>query len=131
VQKCNFCYSRLTRGLQTACAEACPTGATKFGTREDLLAEAARRIGADPGKYVHKIYGQLEVGGTSILYLSPVPFEQLGFDTKLGDAPMASLTMNALSKVPNVVTVGSVLLGGIWWITNRRTEVAKKEGRRK
>jgi hypothetical protein len=24
-----------------------------------------------------------------------------------------------------------VLLGGIWWITNRRAEVAKKEGRRR
>ena len=31
VQKCNFCYHRLAQGLQTACAEACPTGATKFG----------------------------------------------------------------------------------------------------
>jgi formate dehydrogenase iron-sulfur subunit len=31
--------------------------------------------------------------------------------------------------VPDVVTVGSVLLGGIYWITNRRDEVARKEGK--
>jgi hypothetical protein len=36
-----------------------------------------------------------------------------------------------LELTPDVVTTGSVLLGGVWWITNRRGEVAKKEGRPK
>jgi hypothetical protein len=36
-----------------------------------------------------------------------------------------------LELTPDVVSTGSVLLGGVWWITNRRGEVAKKEGRRK
>jgi hypothetical protein len=35
-----------------------------------------------------------------------------------------------LSLVPDVVSVGTVLLGGVWWITNRRDEVARKEGKR-
>lgn len=128
IQKCDFCAPRLAQGIQTACAESCPTGATKFGTRDELLVEAAGRIVAEPGKYVAKIYGKEDVGGTSMLYISPVPFEQLGFDTKLGTTPMPLLTMNALSKVPNVVTVGGVLLAGIWWITNRRGEVQEHEG---
>jgi hypothetical protein len=29
-----------------------------------------------------------------------------------------------------VVSTGAVLLGGVWWITNRRTEVEKAEGKR-
>ena len=128
IMKCTLCAPRLAKGLPTACSEACPTGATKFGDREELLAEAATRINAEPGKYVAKVYGQQEVGGTSVLYLSPVPFEQLGFDTRLGDTPMPLLTHNALSKVPNVVTVGGVMLAGIWWITNRRNEVSEHEG---
>jgi formate dehydrogenase iron-sulfur subunit len=128
IQKCTFCAPRITKGLPTACAEACPTGATKFGDRDALLVEAAARIEAEPSKYVARIYGKDDVGGTSILYISPVPFEQLGFDTKLGKTPMPLLTMNALSKVPNVVTVGGVMLAGIWWITNRRSEVAAHEG---
>ena len=127
VQKCKFCAPRVTNGLQPACAEACPTGATKFGDRDELLREAYARINAEPDKYVHRIYGNHDVGGTSILYISSVPFEQLGFDTKLEQAPMPLLTWNALSMVPNVVTVGSVMLAGIWWITNRRTEVQKHE----
>ncbi|HTP14020.1 MAG TPA: 4Fe-4S dicluster domain-containing protein [Bacteroidota bacterium] len=127
IRKCVFCHDRLVQGLQPACAEACPTGATKFGDRDELLAEAFRRISAEPTKYVNKVYGQNEVGGTSILYVSAVPFEQLGFKTQLDTTPLPSLTWNALSKVPGVVSVGGVLLAGIWWITNRRVEVQRYE----
>jgi len=130
VQKCIFCAPRLAKGLQTACAEACPTGATKFGDREDLLREAMERIFTKPTELVHKIYGREEVGGTSVFYISPVPFEQLGFDTQLGSTPMPLLTLSALSKVPNVVGVGSTMLAGIWWITNRRSEVQQHEADR-
>jgi len=131
VQKCILCAPRLARGLQPACAEACPTGATKFGDRDDLLREAGERLSTKPAGYVQKIYGRKDVGGTSVFYLSPVPFEQLGFDTRLGEAPMPLLTMSALSKVPNIIGVGSVLLGGIWWITNRRNEVQQHEASEK
>ncbi|HYU34415.1 MAG TPA: 4Fe-4S dicluster domain-containing protein [Thermoanaerobaculia bacterium] len=31
VDKCNLCYHRITRGLTTACCEACPTGARMLG----------------------------------------------------------------------------------------------------
>ena len=43
---------------------------------------------------------------------------------------MPLLTYRVLSKIPNLVTLGGVLLGGIWWITNRREEVAKAERER-
>jgi formate dehydrogenase iron-sulfur subunit len=131
VQKCIFCSERLKQGLQTACAEACPTGATKFGDRDELLLEAGRRMAAEPGKYVPRIFGKEDVGGTSVLYLSPVPFEQMGFDVKLGKTPMPLLTANAMEKIPNVVTVGAVVLAGVWWITKRRDEVHQHEGSQK
>lgn len=129
VRKCILCHDRIAQGLPTACAEACPTGATTFGDRDDMLVEAMKRISADPTKYVHKIYGQSEVGGTSIFYLSSVPFEQLGFNTKLQTSPMPQLTWNALSKIPGVVSVGGVMLFGIYWITNRRREVQAFEAK--
>ena len=131
VQKCVLCHDRISKGLPTACSEACPTGATKFGDRDDLLREAAERIKADPTKYVNRIYGQQEVGGTSILYITSVPFEKLGFKTELQTAALPSLTWNALSKVPGIVTVGGTLLYGIYWITNRRSEVQEFERQQK
>jgi formate dehydrogenase iron-sulfur subunit len=36
-------------------------------------------------------------------------------------------TYRTLSQIPGLVTVGGVLLGGIWWITKRREEVARAE----
>ena len=33
--KCTLCYHRITRGLQPACAEVCPTGARVFGDLRD------------------------------------------------------------------------------------------------
>ncbi len=115
-------------GRPTACSEACPTGATKFGDRDDLLAEAHERIKAEPGKYIDHVYGETEVGGTSVLIISSVPFEQFGYRQDLLNSPLPQLTYQVLSKIPSFVSLGSVLLGGIWWITHRRDEVAAAEG---
>ena len=124
VRKCDFCVARVEAGQLPACAEACPVEATVAGTREELLAEAHRRIKEEPGKYHPHVYGETEVGGTSVLFLSPVPFESLGFETDLGSGPLPSLTWEALSKVPAVVSLGGAALFGIFWITHRRQEVA-------
>jgi len=129
VRKCTMCADRVANGKPTACAEICPTGATKFGERDALIAEAQQRIHDNPGNYVNHIYGLNEVGGTSVLLLSSVPFEQFGYSGQMLSEPMPLLTYRALSHVPDVVSLGGVLLGGIWWITNRRADVANAEGK--
>jgi formate dehydrogenase iron-sulfur subunit len=113
--------------LQPACAEACPAGATIFGEREELVRIAHERLAENPDDYVPRIYGLEEVGGTSVLYLSSVPFEDLGFKTNLQRSSMPVLTWNVLSKIPSIVTVGGVFLYGIYWITNRRDYVRTME----
>jgi formate dehydrogenase iron-sulfur subunit len=121
VKKCLFCFeNRVAQGRQPACAEACPTGATLFGDRDELLKTARERLAAEPDKYVQRIYGEREAGGTSILYLSSVPFEELGFKTTLASDSYPGLTWDILSKLPKVVSVGGAALAGIWWITSRR-----------
>jgi len=129
VRKCDMCSERLVNGLPTACAEACPTGATKFGERDELIPEAKDRIAKNPGQYVNHVYGLEEVGGTSVLLLSSVPFENFGYKTDLGGQPLPELTYRVLSHLPDVVTIGAVGLGGIWWLCNRKEEVAAAEGR--
>lgn len=84
VRKCRLCYDpggeydRLGQNREPACVKACTTGALKFGDRDALLAEAKSRISAD-SKYVNYIYGEKDQGGTSWLYISNVPFAELGF----------------------------------------------------
>jgi formate dehydrogenase iron-sulfur subunit len=129
VRKCDMCADRVAVGKQTACAEACPTGATKFGERNALIAEARDRIAKNPSGYVNHIYGLEEAGGTSVLRLSSIPFEKFDFPTNLGNRPMPWFTYRVLSRLPDVVTLVGAALGGIWWITNRREEVAASEGK--
>ncbi|HWQ03281.1 MAG TPA: 4Fe-4S dicluster domain-containing protein [Candidatus Nitrosotenuis sp.] len=127
VMKCDLCAARVARGEQPACVEACPAGATVFGTREEMLAEAQKRIRENPSGYVPRIYGAEEVGGTSVLFLSDVPFEKLGFVNPPQQLPMPTLTAAVISEVPTVVLVGGALLSALYWITQRRAEVALAE----
>lgn len=130
VRKCTFCADRLATGKINACAEACPTGATQAGEREALLKEARSRLAAEPDKYVQKIYGEHDAGGTSVLMLSSVPFSKLGLPDNLPAEPLPLLTFRVLSKIPTVAATGSCVLAGLWWLTNRKAEVALAEGRK-
>ena len=113
----------MSQGKPTACASVCPTQATVFGERDTLVEEARRRIQTDPDHYVDHIYGLQQAGGTSVLYLSCVPFEQLGFPPSSSETPYPKLTWEILSKIPNVVATGGVMMLGLWWICNRRNQL--------
>jgi len=73
VAKCRMDEHCRVAGGGPACTTACPTGATIFGPREQLLAEAKRRIAERPDLYVDHVWGEHEFGGTSVLYVSDVP----------------------------------------------------------
>ncbi len=92
VRKCGFCFDKISQdGGVPACVQICPNDALVFGKRSALLALAQERIRSRPAAYVDHIYGEHEAGGTSWLYLSSVPFEQLGF-VELGSVPPHRLT---------------------------------------
>jgi formate dehydrogenase iron-sulfur subunit len=103
-----------------ACVKACPADALKFGEREEMLAEGRRRIAARPDRYVDHIYGEHEAGGTSVLYLSRLPFEKIGFPT-LGPEPYPATSAIALGAVPPAVMALGGLLGGVYAFFKRRT----------
>ena len=110
IRKCDMCFGRIQEGKTPACVANCPTGALTFGKRSELLEEARHRIYTRPDRYVHHIFGEHEAGGTSFLYLAPVPFEQLGFPTHLGTTPYPAYTREFLYAVPLVLTVLPPLL---------------------
>ena len=112
IQKCSFCWDRLEKGQRPACVDACPTDALVFGTKRDLMEIARGRIYNHPDRYVHQIYGENEVGGTGWLYLSAVPFEEIGFRTDLGTSPYPGYTRDFLYGVPLVLFgLPAVMLG--------------------
>ena len=102
-----------------ACVKACPANCLQFGTREDMLQEAHSRISAQPEKYVDHIYGEKEAGGTSVLYLSSVSFDKLGFPD-VGTKPYPAFSKMALHAVPPAVIAVGALLGGAYAFLKRR-----------
>lgn len=92
VRKCTFCFERISRkGGRPGCADICPVESITFGKREDLLKLARQKIKEDPGRYLDRIYGEHEAGGTCWLYLAREPFTKLGF-LSLPSRPMPHLT---------------------------------------
>ena len=71
-----MCLDRQSKGSQPACAKTCPTGATLFGEREELI-----RIGRQRAKKFEKgyLYGETEGGGSAVLYVLPYGVEFAGF----------------------------------------------------
>jgi Fe-S-cluster-containing dehydrogenase component len=79
IVKCELCRERLAKGQEPGCTTVCPTQAVIYGHRDQLLAEAKRRIAANPGRYFeNRVYGENDGGGTQVLYLSRVGFDKIG-----------------------------------------------------
>ena len=121
IGKCTFCADRLADGQIPACAEACPFGALTFGTRKEMLEEARSRIQQDPDTYLDHIYGEIEAGGTSVLFLSAVPFEALGLPT-LDCAPVAQASVMVANATPLTFGSAMAVFSAIYWLTKRRNE---------
>jgi Fe-S-cluster-containing dehydrogenase component len=109
IVKCELCKERLAVGQQPACTSVCPAKAVIFGSRSDLLAEAKNRIKQNPGKYYQdRVFGEREGGGTQVLYLSHVPFENLGLP-QLPDESVPSKYLKWQKRVYSYLAVPVVL----------------------
>lgn len=123
ITKCTMCADRIAVGEAPACAKVCPTGAITFGERDELIAEAHRRIRSAPSEYIHHIYGEEEVGGTSVLHLSGAPFDMLGYPKDLPTEALSERTNLAMKAVPSVVMGLTVITGAIYGLLRRRMAV--------
>ncbi|MEA1948653.1 MAG: 4Fe-4S dicluster domain-containing protein [Thermodesulfobacteriota bacterium] len=127
IRKCTMCHPRVIEGKLPGCVEICPNEALTFGKRKDLIKIARDRIRKYPDRYVDHIYGENEMGGTSWLYLSGVPFKELGMREDLGVTPAPELTAGSLSTVPMVAGLWPVLLTGLYAVSKRKEKIAKIE----
>lgn len=123
ITKCTMCYDRITKeGGVPACVEICPAEVMRFGKRSELINLAHERIINNPGKYVDHIYGEHEVGGTSWLYLSSVPFNEIGLRTDIGATPIPNLSKSFLFGVKMFEIVGAwpLVFGAYYAVSKAR-----------
>lgn len=126
VRKCNMCVDRLKQGQLPACVEACPSQALLFGERDFVLKEAHKRISSDPDRYIRHVWGEREFGGTSVLYISDVDLDQLGWSKRI-HAGIPMLTDPIIEKTPIIgVSVATGLLA-VNWIIRRRMRLSKQQ----
>jgi formate dehydrogenase iron-sulfur subunit len=129
VRKCTFCYDRLQAGGMPACVEACQQEALVFGDRSQLIDLANRRIERHPGRYLPRVFGQEQVGGTSVLYLSDIDLSFLGYHGDLGDQPLPELSWTWLSSVTPIGLATTGLMAGLYWIIGRRMRMQELRNR--
>lgn len=125
VKKCTGCYSRIKEGLEPACATTCPTAIT-YGDRTDMINEATRRLKNRPDHYYQAIYGKEEAGGTSVLYLTHQPLDELGFKPVTKRA-LPSYTWQALRLVPGIFLTVGTSLSLLSWFTHRKERIRREE----
>ena len=109
IVKCDLCFDRTKDDRNPACVEACPAKALTFGTRRALLTTARERIAREPDRYIDHIYGEHEAGGTGVLYLASLDFDELGMKS-VGKEPYPQLTKPFLSAVPLVLAIAPVFM---------------------
>ena len=99
----------------------CPTSAISFGDRDEMLAEAKRRIAENPTRYVNHVYGEHEAGGTNVFHLSSVPFGELGYEMNLPNTAMPDLTHKVMRFVPKADREGMTVerMKQAWEVENR------------
>ena len=120
IEKCTMCFeTRVSKGELPACVENCPNDALMFGTRRELIQEARRRMFDSPDLYYDQIYGEHEAGGTCWLYISPVPFKEIGLNTSVQKESYPALTKGFLYTVPSVFVLVPTLLLGIQQATKK------------
>ncbi len=126
-------FTRYPKGQGQACCEVCPRGAVISGRRDELLAEAKRRIAASPGKYFEdRVYGENDGGGTQVAYLLHVPFEDVGLP-KLGTEGvprMAYAVQDGIYyRIPFAAPIGMfAVLAAVIYRNKRAEQVQGKEG---
>ena len=129
MQKCDFCHERVAQGQIPICVGACKHGALIFGDRDQLLQMARAKVRRQPDRYLAHVYGDRELGGTSVLYITSEPLDVLGWSSEVGQRTMASFTWPVISKTPWVAAGVAGFLVGTHFIIKRRMEIEAAQRR--
>jgi len=131
--KCDLCSDLLKEGKTPACIEACPQKAMTIGPRKEIYAKA-EELTKKIGGY---LYGKSENGGTSTLYVSPVPFDRLNEvirkgpgEPGLGAVKRQMAGTDTMGKAVLAAPAIGIAAGvaGVFALVSKRKDRIKKEG---
>ena len=122
IMKCQLCAGKLEKNESPACTSVCPTGALTFGDRDVLLRKAKAAIASDD-RYIDRVYGEKEGGGTRWLYISDVPFSELGLPENIPERDIPSIVHDYTKWKPGIFAGAAAVFGALGFYTWRRMKV--------
>jgi formate dehydrogenase iron-sulfur subunit len=105
ISKCTLCSDRIAEGLQPACSKTCPTGALKFGDRNQLI-DAAKKAGYT------KLYGEADLAGLSTLYAFKDAPKLYGMKENPA-IPESIIFWNTVLKPLSLIGLGGAIAGAL------------------
>ncbi|ACO73795.1 formate dehydrogenase subunit beta [Laribacter hongkongensis] len=119
--KCTLCSDRVAVGQEPACVKTCPTGAIRFGSKEDMKVFADTRIAdlKSRGYENAGLYDPAGVGGTHVMYVlhhadKPELYSNLQKDPAI--SPAVGLWKGLLKPLATVGIAAAGLFGFFHYI---------------
>ncbi len=119
--KCTLCSDRVSVGQEPACVKTCPTGAIRFGSKEDMKEYAQERVDElkTRGYANAGLYDPQGVGGTHVMYVlhhadQPELYHGLKKDPQI--SPVVSLWKGILKPLSTIGLAASLLFGFFHYI---------------
>jgi formate dehydrogenase iron-sulfur subunit len=140
MDKCTFCTTpgldRIATGYEPACVKSCPTDALRYGDRDELVAEARKRVQAlkAEGHTNAYLYGEKELGGLHVMYVLQDSPEVYGLPV-YPEVPAVAIAWQDIIQPLGWAVGGLTLIGlGLNYIVAREAKMtrelpSKKEGR--
>jgi len=132
MDKCVFCSSpaldRISAGLEPACVKTCPPDALKYGERDQLLAEAKKRVDVlkAQGNSDAYLYGDKELGGLHVLYVLEESPEKYGLPVG-PRVPESAIAWQSVLKPVGWALGGLTLVGlGLNYIVAREAKMTRE-----
>jgi len=129
IVKCDMCINRTKDSGIPACVEICPVEALTYGRRSTLIEVAKKKIENYPERYRNHLYGELEAGGTSVLYLANADFNDLKFPALRRDpmpGTVESIQHGIFAYFVPPLSLYSIL-GGLMWINKNSKKKSEEE----
>ena len=116
--KCSLCSDRVGVGLEPACVKSCPTGAIRFGAKEDMLQFGQQRVTdlKERGFNAAGVYDPQGVGGTHVMYVlqhADKPELYAGLPANPSISPLVSL-WKGIAKPLALAAMAAAVVGSFF-----------------